>query len=303
MSKLLPVLFVAILAAVFGGMDFYMQKQKAGDQPFGLTDYLAARQIAVAAISSPPSLEKAMPQQLPGWTIHRFEAEDLSIITARAPSPQEAEDFAKTRQNEKLGLTLTPSAQLSDLAMYKGDTALRLVATLILDDGSMASGALMAQNKFMKGMIEGAAPGQTGTGDFAMVDGVTFVELPKDPDSPEGTRRLRATLGDAATVTAVTRSTDDATIAQALASVDFVMLNSLLKAPLPNVANSPVILASDQTAAPEEPSALAKIMQKSSGTQEVADAGNTTDASTEPGPAAPQKACVRRAGKLNCPKN
>ena len=301
MSKLLPVLFVAILAAVLGGMDFYLQKQKAGDQPFGLTEYLASRQIAIAAISRPPSLENAMPQQLPGWTIHKFAAADLAILTAKAPTPEDAEEFAKTRQAEKLGLMVTPSAKLSDLALYKGDISIRLVATLIVDDGSMASGALRAQNAFMKGMTESAAPGQTGTRDFAAVDGVTFVELPKDPNSPADIRLLRATLGDVATVTAVTRSTDDAAIAEALSAVDFVMLNSLLKEPLPNISDSSVTLASAEAEVSEEPGALAKIMQKVNGSQDVADAG--TAASAESGGEATQKACVRRAGKLDCPKN
>ena len=296
MSKLLPILFVAILAAVVGGMDFYMQKQKHDGQAFGLTEYLASRQIAIAAYSKPPSLANAMPEQLPGWEVRRFKADDLAILAGRAPTQKEAEHFIDARGQENFGKMLTKGVQSVDLALYKGDTGLRLSGVYLAASGGIATQALQRQAAFMKALstIETAEPRA-----FAVVDGVTFEELGHGENDDPALRSFRATLTDAITITAVTRSTDDAAIAEALSSVDFVMLNSLLKDPLPNITDSSVALASAEAEAvvAEETGALAKIMQKVNGSQEVADAG--TAASAE----ATQKACVRRAGKLDCPKN
>lgn len=297
MSKLLPILFVAILAAVVGGMDFYMQKQKHPGQVFGLTEYMASRQLAIAAYSRPPSLANAMPEQLAGWKVHRFQAEDLAILAGRPPTQQESEWFIDSRGQENFGKLLTKGVETVDLALYKGDIGLRLSGVYLAADGGLPTQALQAQAAFMKAIedADAAAPPL----EFAVVDGVTFQELAPGENDDPALRRFRATLTDAITITAVTRSTDDAVIAEALSAVDFVMLNSLLNDPLPNITDSAASTASadavDGAGSAEEPGALSKIMQKVGGSQEVAAAGSSAEAS--------QKACVRRAGKLDCPKN
>lgn len=299
MSKILPVIFMAILAAVFGGMDFYMQKQKHEGQAFGLTEYIASRQMAIAAYSKPPSLANAMPEQLPGWEVRSFKADDLVILAGRAPTAKEAENFIDTLGKENLGKLMTSGVETVDLALYKGDTGLRLSGVHLAANGGMPMQAMQAQVAFMKAIetIEAV----TLPRDFAVVDGVTFIELGLSENDDPALRSFRATLTDAVTITATTRSTDDAAIAEVLSSVDFVMLNSLLKDPLPNITDSSVALAAAEAVAAEEPGALAKITQKVSGSQEVADAETPSVKGTVG--KITSKGCVRRAGKLECPKN
>ncbi len=302
MTKFLPVLFVVLLAAVVGGLDFYVLKQKHVGQAFGLAEYMAARQQALGAGSGPFSLAKAMPAQLPGWQVHPFTTEDLALISGRAPTVQESEAFIAARNQENLAMQKTEAVERVDLALYKGETGIRLTGVFLAPDGSVATQALQAQNAFINGLAAAAA--DTAPRDFVVVDGVQIAELARGATADPALRLFRATLTDAITVTAFTRSTDDEAIAEVLAAVDFVMLNALLADPLANIADSTAAETPQDTAAPAKAAnPLSSITQKVSGAR-VADAGTVSSVTApETAATAPQKACVRRAGKLVCPKN
>jgi hypothetical protein len=278
MSKLVPVLFFSIMASAVVGMDYYFQRQRLDGQDLGLKAYVSMRLSDYKLSRAQASLATALPEKIDGWEIHPFAADDLKILTGAATTAKQAESFADAKGQQAFGMMVTTGVKRVDLALYKGETGIRLSGTHLAESGGLQTQALSMQNGFMKMLTDLESEGPRL---FVTVQGVDVLELPPAPDGDAGLRQFRATLTDAITVTASTRSPDDAAIREAFAAVDFPQLNSLLATPLPQIdAQAAMILPAEQM----EDAAPAHV-------QEV-DAGSSTDAAKKP--------CIRKAGKLLC---
>lgn len=297
MSKIIPIAFFCVMGAVGVGMDYHLYTQRverfAGVGVAPGASYISDVQQRIALARKEKS-DGMLAQNLPGWDVHKFAAADMVILTGAGATTEQAEAFQDVSSREAFGMAVTPGVKKTDYALYKADQGVALSIIQLASNGGIATQALMAQNSFVKmlGDLDGGGPV-----DFATVDGVTVVELPKAAKADPALRSFRATLTDAITVNLATRSADNALILEALGAVDFVGLNAELKEPLPGVVEKMAALSRDAGAASQQEAALpdAKAAQGSAAEQ-VAQQQAVPDT-----PAAGGMPCVRRAGVLTCP--
>ncbi len=339
MRRLIDIGFLFLIALGCVGLDFYIQKRDSTADQFGVADYIALRRDAFNDILHPPSLAAAMPSDIAGWEIAQSGADQMVGVTD-ANRQDQANEVALVRAVAAFAKASAPKGEMRGMTMVKGDTRLRVVATLAEQVGAAAGIESAAQaaptdSAALQNLLQPSSAAQAGRAVYDVVDGVAFTELPlsgvtSDPDM----RMMRATLGNDLAVTVVTQSSDDAAIKEALQGIDFVMLNKLLNSPVTGVQDgSKTDLRADQgatpmaAAAPEPvptgvPTAIdqaAALVDQMAGGQ--TDASGTTAKAAAPAPVAkavhaetavfitpPESAggtaaqpCVRRAGVLVCP--
>ena len=169
MSKLSLAVFAAIVVSTLFGLDFFLQRQKYPDQPFGLADYVSHRSDDIAVTSAAASeafspaagLSSALPATLPGWDIHRFGSDDLPILTGSPATKEQIEGFSRQASNEGFGMAVTKGVNKTDLALYKGETGIRLVGIYLAASGGIggiAAEGLRRQNSFMQMLNSLEAP-------------------------------------------------------------------------------------------------------------------------------------------------
>lgn len=323
MRRLLDIAFLLVIALGCAALDFYILKREKAGAPYTLADYLAQRQDDLNDLRYPPSLKSALPSDVAGWSIMPGAAD---IMTERSPAKRAAEagEIALIKAVASLDKLSAPQGQMLGMTMTKGDTRLRIMAMVVAQTSETAAPLAPndADTEAALQVLMQAMPQLAAMPSFHVVDGVAFTELPGaaisgDPDL----RLMRAMLTDDLAVTVVTRSTDDAAIKQAMAAIDFVMLNKLLKTPVAGVQDGRL---TDLRLDPEYIAALAAAPKNIGATQaenaNITAAANTAGAVTAAPPvttvlpATPVfetppdavsgqagKPCTRRAGVLHCP--
>jgi hypothetical protein len=323
MRRLLDIAFLLMIALGCAALDFYILKREKAGAPYALADYLAERKEDLNDLRYPPSLKSALPSDVAGWSIMPGAAD---IMTERAPDKRavEAGEIALIKAVASLDKLSAPQGQMLGMTMTKGDTRLRIMAMLVAQTSETAT-PLAPNDTDTEAALQNlmqVMPLLAATPSFHVVDGVAFSELPaaaisNDPDL----RLMRAMLTDDLAVTVVTRSSDDAAIKEAMAAIDFVMLNKMLKTPLAGVQDGRL---TDLRLDPEYMTALAAGAGPMGATQadkaNITASANTPDAVIAPPPVKtvlpatavfetpPEtlsgqagKPCTRRAGVLVCP--
>ncbi len=278
MRRFIDLGFFLIVAVACAGLDFYIQRRDHGGAGFGLAEYVALRQENWQDVLHPPSLRAALPSDVAGWEMTASTA-DVIVTGSPESRAQQASEVAMVKAVAALEKASSPSGDMIGMTMTKGDTRLRMVATLRNKDAAAQPAAANATETpetiqtaaKLQTVFQTAAPAADKAA-YAVVDGVAFTELPAaaiggDPSL----RMMRAELGDQISVTVVTKSSDDAAIKEAMAAIDFVMLNKLLQNPLAGVADgraddmrqdpeSADILASGAGISPDAPEPLAALL-------------------------------------------
>jgi hypothetical protein len=280
--------FALLLLGTTTFLDFQM-KSKAASGPYEISDYVAATGIQLSGIRqawdrhfNPPSLRKALPSDLAGWEVHPFDSDDQAIWLGRAPTEQEAQDFKSSNARKALGVTMTNGIQMIDRAYYWGDTGIHLSAIHISTTGTIGDAMKQSIMAEESSLLSGPDPFP-----FAEVDGVVFREVSVQDD--QGSRRfIVGRLSDAVSIRLITRSRDNAAIAELLAAIDFQMLNTLLTEPLPAIIDAPPRLfdATDRVASGQSATAAGHFLATGGQARE-----------NQPGA---KRSCVRKAGVLEC---
>ncbi len=335
MRRIIDIGFVLVLVLGCIALDFYILKRDSAKDTYSPRDYIAQRKDDFNDLLYPPSLAGALPTAIEGWEIAPKSA-DKMVGATDANREDQAHEIALVKAMAALTKASSDKGEMVGMTMAKGDTRLRLVATLI-QEADLPAG------------IEAATTTPTGdaaalqamldAGDMAadqavydVVDGVAFTELAAtgvtgDPDI----RMIRATLTPALSVTVITQSRDDAAIKEALQAIDFVMLNKLLNAPVEGVIDGskidlrggqpmavpgtttaklppevPMLTADTQRAAKREPLPQTAVAQELAAKPKIAPEIAPAESAVflvppEEGLGAAKQPCVRRAGVLVCP--
>lgn len=350
MRRVIDIGFLFLIALGCLGLDFYIMKRDSKADQFGVAEYIAQRREDFNDMLNPPSLKGAMPSEIAGWDITQSGADQMIGVTD-ANRQQQANEVALVKAIASLAKASAPAGEMMGLTMVKGDTRLRVVAMLVkesAEDGQISGIETLAQAAAaaptaasdVASLVNLLQPmhTQTDRAVFDVVDGVAFTELPlTDVTSDPELRMMRATLTDALAVTVVTRSDDDTAIKEALAGIDFVMLNKLLTNPvagvkdgrttdlradegaMPMAAAQPDVPPADLAAAPAQEVALNAATAENDAAAESAAATAAEASAAAPAPkTAPAETavfitppeetagsggapCVRRAGVLVCP--
>ena len=245
MRRIIDIGFVLVLVLGCIALDFYILKRDSAKDTYGPRDYISQRKDDFNDLLYPPSLAGALPTAIEGWEISSKSA-DKMVGATDANREDQAHEIALVKAMAALTKASADKGEMVGMTMAKGDTRLRVLATLLqaaetlpvgIETLPMPATAAAADTAALQAMLEAgdsAAMGQAAV--FDVVDGVAFTELPAagvtgDPDI----RMIRATLTPALSVTVITQSDDDAAIKEALQAIDFVMLNKLLNAPVEGV--------------------------------------------------------------------
>jgi hypothetical protein len=239
MRRIIDIGFVLGLVLGCIGLDFYILKRDSAKESFGISDYIAHRKDEFNDLLYPPTLTAALPTAIEGWEISPKSA-DKMVGATDANREDQAHEIALVKAMAALNKASSDKGEMVGMTMVKGDTRLRLVATLI-QDADLPSGIETAaatptdDTAALQAMLQ-AGDTAAGLAVYDVVDGVAFTELPAagltgDPDI----RMIRAALTPALSVTVITQSNDDAAIKEALQAIDFVMLNKLLNTPIEGV--------------------------------------------------------------------
>ncbi len=245
MRRIIDIGFLLVLVLGCIALDFYILKRDSAKDTYGPRDYIAQRKDDFNDLLYPPSLAGALPTAIEGWEIAPKSA-DKMVGATDANREDQAHEIALVKAMAALTKASSDKGEMVGMTMAKGDTRLRVLATLLQAAETLPAGietlpmpatAAAADTAALQAMLEAgdaAAMGQAAV--FDVVDGVAFTELPAagvtgDPDI----RMIRATLTPALSVTVITQSDDDAAIKEALRAIDFVMLNKLLNTPVEGV--------------------------------------------------------------------
>ena len=335
MRRIIDIGFVLVLVLGCIALDFYILKRDSAKDTYSPRDYIAQRKDDFNDLLYPPSLAGALPTAIEGWEIAPKSA-DKMVGATDANREDQAHEIALVKAMAALTKASSDKGEMVGMTMAKGDTRLRLVATLI-QEADLPAG------------IEAATTTPTGdaaalqamldAGDMAadqavydVVDGVAFTELAATgvTGAPD-IRMIRATLTPALSVTVITQSRDDAAIKEALQAIDFVMLNKLLNAPVEGVIDGskidlrggqpmavpgtttaklppevPMLTADTQRAAKREPLPQTAVAQELAAKPKIAPEIAPAESAVflvppEEGLGAAKQPCVRRAGVLVCP--
>lgn len=239
MRRIIDIGFVLVLVLGCIGLDFYILKRDSTKEGFGLPDYIAHRKDDFNDLLYPPNLAAALPTAIEGWEI-ALKSADKMVGATDANREDQAHEIALVKAMAALTKASSDKGEMVGMTMSKGDTRLRVVASLIQEAGvpagiETAKAIPTADTAALQAMLQ-AGDAATGLAVYDVVDGVPFTELPAagvtgDPDI----RMIRATLSPALSVTVITQSRDDAAIKEALQAIDFVMLNKLLNSPIEGV--------------------------------------------------------------------
>jgi len=239
MRRIIDIGFLLVLVLGCVGLDFYILKRDSAAERFGISDYIAQRTDDFNDVLYPPSLTAAMPTALEGWEISPKSA-DKMVGATDANREDQAHEIALVKAMAALTKAASDKGEMVGMTMVKGDTRLRLVATLIQDadlpSGIETATATPASDTAALQALMQAQGGAASLAVYDVVDGVAFTELPSagvtgDPDI----RMIRAALTPALSVTVITQSRDDEAIKEALQAIDFAMLNKLLHTPIDGV--------------------------------------------------------------------
>jgi hypothetical protein len=198
------------------GLDFYILKRDSAAERFGISDYIAQRTDDFNDVLYPPSLAAALPTAIEGWEISPKSA-DKMVGATDANREDQAHEIALVKAMAALTKAASDKGEMVGMTMVKGDTRLRLVATLIQDadlpSGIETATATPASDTAALQALMQAQDGAAALAVYDVVDGVAFTELPSagvtgDPDI----RMIRAALAPALSVTVITQSRDDEAI-------------------------------------------------------------------------------------------
>lgn len=332
MRRLFDIAFFFAIALACVGVDFYIQKRDRGADGLSVAEYIALRKGDIQDTLRPPSLAKAFPTDVAGWTVTQSSA-DKMLPGSAAERAEQASEIALVKAVAALEKSASPAGEMVGVTMTKGDTRLRVLAVLQkheekIDGIETAALQPAGASSALSAMFQNPSP-KANQAIYTVVDGVSFEELPaskvtKDPSL----RMMRAKLGKELSVTVVTKSTDDAAIREALQAIDFVMLNKLLHKPVFGVAEG---RTTDLRADPEGDELLVSAQTATAAAPVVETASEMAIANGAVGQAriAPEKAkpvpanwakdaaefiappeksaversapCVRRSGILICP--
>jgi hypothetical protein len=239
MRRIIDIGFVLVLVLGCIALDFYILKRDSAKESFGISDYIAHRKDNFNDLLYPPSLAAALPTAIEGWEISPKNADKMVGVTD-ANREDQAHEIALVKAMAALTKAASDKGEMVGMTMSKGETRLRLVATLIQEADlpagiETANTAPTDDTAALQAMLQ-AGDTAAGQAVYDVVDGVAFTELPSagvtgDPDI----RMIRAALTPALSVTVITQSNDDAAIKEALQAIDFVMLNKLLNTPIEGV--------------------------------------------------------------------
>lgn len=317
MSKILPVVFVLILGMVGVGMDVYLYQQKGkvpgaldAQASDGYLAYVAQRLQSQAQTAAVADMDLAtyLPAAPAGWDRRAFEVSDAEALSGR---PYIKTDLALDSTNDMIsGMRTTRISGRHIVDTYlSGDT--RIIVAVSFGPAGIADSFLGKMTSEIQSGIDSG--GAFNDSVFAFVKGVNFVsnaQISVDHqtkiETPVGYRRFDAKLGQQARFVIMTNATD-AELLQVITQIDVVGLNANLQNPEPQVhVDKPVLAAAELKAlsgpdlaalgaalAPPQPGKV-KLAEVAKGKSQTAKADT---------PHITSKGCVRRAGKLDCPKD